>query len=82
MQSETKFEDKAGDVADFLGVSKSAVYRLAREGRLPCGTFVYLNERTLRLCLPAIKRAAAEGAFSKPLPKDSAVANKSEAAAA
>jgi hypothetical protein len=81
MQNEANFRDKAGDVAEFFGTTKSAVYRSAREGRLPAGTFCYLNERTLRFDLPAIKRAAAEGAFSKPLPRGSAVANKAPAAA-
>jgi hypothetical protein len=73
MPNEAEFKDKAGDVARYFNLTKSAVYRMTREGRLPPGTFVYLNERTARYSIPRIKRAADEGAFSKPREKNSAV---------
>lgn len=71
MASEDQFREKASDVAEFFDTTESAVYRLAREGRLPPGTYAYLNGRTLRFSLPTIKRLAAAGELSKPRPRDS-----------
>lgn len=64
MANEQEFNDTAGDVAKFFGVSEGAAYRLAREKRLPDGAFAYLNGRTVRFDLPAIKRWIAEGGAS------------------
>ena len=80
MHDEIEFREKAADVAKCFGTTESAVYRYAREGRLPAGTFVYLNERTVRFNLPALKRAAAEGAFAKPRERNSAAAGESAVA--
>ncbi|MCM3903672.1 MAG: helix-turn-helix domain-containing protein [Pyrinomonadaceae bacterium] len=56
-----EFKWTAGDVARFFGISEAAAYRLAREKRLPPGSFKYLNARTLRFDLSEIKRWAADG---------------------
>jgi excisionase family DNA binding protein len=60
MEKEKQF-GTASAVADLLGISEASAYRLARERRIPPGTYVRLNGRTVRFDIPALKRWIAEG---------------------
>lgn len=64
-KAEPEFNDTADDVAKAFKTSTSAVYRMAREKKLPPGTYAYLNQRTLRFDLPRIKRVYANGGASE-----------------
>lgn len=60
MAEERQF-GKAADLAKLFDITKAAAYRLAREKRLPQGTYVYLNRRTVRFDIPALKEWIAAG---------------------
>lgn len=60
MEKEKQF-GTAEVVAELLDISEASAYRLAREKRIPPGTYIYLNGRTVRFDIPALKRWIAEG---------------------
>ena len=66
MADENQFSATAEDVAKYFGISEQAAYRLAREQRLPEGSFAYLNARTVRFNLGAVKRSIYEGGLAVP----------------
>lgn len=67
-----QFNATAGDIAKYFGISDQAAYRLAREQRLPVGSFTYLNARTVRFNLEAVKRWIYEGGGITPPEKKAA----------
>lgn len=52
---------KASDVAELLGISEAAAWRLAREKKFPSGCYVRLGRRLLRFDLLALRKWIAEG---------------------
>lgn len=72
MADENQFDAMADDVAKFFKTSEQAVYRLAREQRLPVGSFAYLNQRTVRFNMAVIKQWAYEGGGITPPKKKAA----------
>ncbi len=71
-ENQNQFDAVADDLAKFFKISPAAVYRLAREQRLPVGSFTYLNARTVRFNLGFIKRWAYEGGGITPPVKKAA----------
>ncbi len=60
-EENNQFSATASDIARYFGISEQAAYRLAREQRLPVGSFTYLNGRTVRFNLREVKRWIYEG---------------------
>jgi hypothetical protein len=67
LTAKNRFNGKASDVAKFFGLSNASICKLAREGRLPAGSFAYLNGRVLRFDLSALRQWVADGGASSPL---------------
>ena len=59
--AEQQFTANAETVAKAFGITQSQAWRMAREKRIPPGTYSYLSEKTLRFDLEALKRWVEKG---------------------